>query len=667
MNRIIFPLEAGRQGPEVADLQAALQLLLDRGAILGDDEGARRELSAMLERERAEQFYGDVTIKVVATFQEESRLEPSGNVDEPTANAINAFLQESGLLDQDAQERPLAVSGQVRRNDDLPLKGGLVRAFHESERGALRLGEDTTDAEGRYTIRYERLPEVSSVDLRVEAYDEDGTRLQSSEVIREARALEIVDLVVPIASRPSEQRRLEGRAVLDNGLPGENLTLRLYRLDFGGVETRLSETTTREMGLYVLPFDLGGEAAGIEVRAVDAAGAETTLSKPMYDLGDEARIVVNLVAPATLQPPAAEYQRLAADLTPHVGEMNALAGARENAERQDLTVLNRATGWDARLIALAANAEKLSADPEVQLPQEALYRLLRAGLPSDKLQLAQVNAEVVEQALTKVREAGIVGLNDGQVAEVKTQFGSFANQVRLAVPAPGSRSTYGDLLGNSGLDEDARKKFASVYLNYSRDADLWKNARDAGLNDGQIQTLQLQGKLAFLAGNSEAMTARLMQSQTTDPAQLVEQDFYQAQKWEAEVRQVAGVRPDITTDELSEDEKQKLQALIPPSYAGETVGDGLKAYAEDMARKVRLSYPTQVVGCMVEQDDADELKLGEARPATAMLLKNAAAEGFRLGQTPVETFLKANPHVLNGIGDSETAKQNVKTLQRVYQ
>src|SRR5829696_2213729 len=147
MNRIIFPLEAGRRGPEVADLQAALQVLLYRGAILRDDEGARRELSAELERERAERVYGDVTIKVVAIFQEETRLEPSGNVDEPTAREINAFLQEWGLLDQHAHERPLVVSGDVRRNDDLPLKGALVRAFHESERGALRLGEDTADGE----------------------------------------------------------------------------------------------------------------------------------------------------------------------------------------------------------------------------------------------------------------------------------------------------------------------------------------------------------------------------------------------------------------------------------------------------------------------------------------------------------------------------------------
>src|SRR5215211_7508744 len=206
MNRINFPLEAGRRGSEVADLQAALQVLLDRGAILRDNESFRRELSIGLQSELPERIYGSATQALIRIFQAESDVERSGNVDEPTANAINALLQEWGLLDQDAQGGPLVVSGRVRRGDDLPLKGGLVRAFHEFGRGALRLGEDTTDAEGRYTIRYERLPEVSSVDLRVEAYDEDGTRLQSSEVIREARPLEIVDLVrtgpVCLALRP---------------------------------------------------------------------------------------------------------------------------------------------------------------------------------------------------------------------------------------------------------------------------------------------------------------------------------------------------------------------------------------------------------------------------------------------------------------------------------
>src|SRR5205823_6454706 len=117
--------------------------------------------------------------------------------------------------------RSLVVSGHVRRDDDVPFMGGRVRAFHEAEQGAIRLGEDTADAAGHYTIRYEPLPGMAGVNLRVEAYDEGGTRLQSSAVIRAARPLEIVDLVVPIASKPAE-RRLEGYIVFDNGLPAEN-------------------------------------------------------------------------------------------------------------------------------------------------------------------------------------------------------------------------------------------------------------------------------------------------------------------------------------------------------------------------------------------------------------------------------------------------------------
>jgi len=48
------------------------------------------------------------------------------------------------------------VASPLAQQTGLPFKGGLVRAFHEAERSAIRLGEDTTDAEGRYrfiTIR----------------------------------------------------------------------------------------------------------------------------------------------------------------------------------------------------------------------------------------------------------------------------------------------------------------------------------------------------------------------------------------------------------------------------------------------------------------------------------------------------------------------------------
>ena len=87
MTNIIFPLKPQMRGPEVADLQDALRQLLERSAILGDDEGARRELAAALKREREGETFGDATRKLVGIFQKARRIEVSGAIDAATADA----------------------------------------------------------------------------------------------------------------------------------------------------------------------------------------------------------------------------------------------------------------------------------------------------------------------------------------------------------------------------------------------------------------------------------------------------------------------------------------------------------------------------------------------------------------------------------------------------
>lgn len=541
------------------------------------------------------------------------------------------------------------VSGQVRRADGPPQPGALVRAFHEDDRGPIRLGEDTSDGDGRYTIRYE-LPGVQSIHLRVAVLGADGRPLASSPVVPNAAALEVIDLVAATA-RAAEEQSVEGRVLLQHGLPAENVTLRLYRRDFGGQATLLNETTTVAGGRYALGYDPGGRSASLEVRAVDAAGNETTLSKPL-NFVKGARAALNLAAPAALAPPAAEYQRLAGDLTPVVGEMARLAAVVENAQQQDLTVLNRDTGWDARLIAMAATSERLAAQPDVALPQEALYGLLRAGLPSDRLLLAQIAPDVAEQALAKARQVGIVALDDNQIGRFKEEFAAFADRVRLAVPAPGSNTTYGDILQVSGLSADAQAKFAAVYLAHrASDGGLWDKVKAAGLSDDDIAALQRQGKLAFLVGNSLPLLKRLMERGVDDPAELVEEDLYEADKWRAEIEAAGG----------------DVAALIPTSYTGETVEDRLEAYAADMARKVRLAYPTQVLARTIARDESDPLKLGAARQETADLLKSAAAQGFRLGQTPVHRFFGDNQGLLGGPEALNGGQESLKKLHRLYQ
>lgn len=678
MNKITFPLKPRMQGPAVADLQDALRLLLERGLLFANDEGARRELLQALQRERAEQLYGSATAKLVARFQEEHRLQPTGEVDQSTAEALNALLKELGVLESggaflDARYTVLCRVVDARGK---PIAGLRIELFSQDPIAPpAPLGEPaTTDAEGMATFRFKRsdftgqtgergpnlffkvFRDEVALDYTLPGWPAGGNVIPNYQPQRE-----------PIVVRVERHATIRGRVVTAYGVPAEQLTLRLYRLDFGGGTTRLAETIAGEGGRYALAYDPGESEPVLEVRAVKADGKEIALTKPLHGLTAEERANLNLVVPAETQPLEAEYRRLVNDLTPHVGQIRRLAEAKETGERQDITVLHRATGWDARLIALAALSERLAGDEEVNLPSEGLYGLLRAGLPSDKLLLAQVAPDTAEEALKKVRAAGIVALDDNAIAAFKAQFATFSRRVRLNLPAPGSTSTYGELLKLSGLEKPAQEKFADVFLRHRGDgAGLWQAAKEAGLSDAEIGRLQRQGKLAFLAGNSATMTERLLQKELADPVALVEEDFHRAETWKSEVFAAAGIPPERRAN-LSEDDRRKLAAVIPAAYAAETVEARLDLYAEDRARKLRLSYPTQVLTRMMETDQTFQPLAGET--ATVTLLKRATAQGFRLGETPVAAFLQAKPQVKGDLTDAEfhAAARELKTLQRLYQ
>jgi hypothetical protein len=148
---------------------------------------------------------------------------------------------------------------------------------------------------------------------------------------------------------------------------------------------------------------------------------------------------------------------------------------------------------------------------------------------------------------------------------------------------------YGELLKSSGLPQDVQDKFAPVYLKHRGDGtQLWEQARRAGLDGQQVRTLQLQGKLAFLAGNSEAMTTRMLERGLKDPSELASKDFHSAAAWKTEVFEQAGV-PQARRANPTAADRKKLEALVPAIYGGEKVEARLDAYAEDMARKIRLS------------------------------------------------------------------------------
>jgi hypothetical protein len=184
------------QGPTVADLQDGLQLLLDRGVLQAEDEGLRRELSAALRNERAEQTFGVATGRLVGQFQLERHLQTSGAVDEPTAGALNRLLEELGAFGPAVKYQ---VEGRVVSRVSAAVGGLRVVVVDKSVGGDGPLGEARTDARGHYEVSFSeadlRRRGKEKPDLQARVFS-GGQFLAASEVRYDASAAETLNVLL---------------------------------------------------------------------------------------------------------------------------------------------------------------------------------------------------------------------------------------------------------------------------------------------------------------------------------------------------------------------------------------------------------------------------------------------------------------------------------------
>ncbi|MEU4419671.1 neuraminidase-like domain-containing protein [Actinoplanes sp. NPDC024001] len=443
---------------------------------------------------------------------------------------------------------------------------------------------------------------------------------------------------------------IAGKVHLEYGGPAADRTLRAYRKGFGGVTTRIGETSTGGDGSYRLELPPQGPL-NLELRMVQAGGAEVTLTDTLFGVrpGD----VINVVAPTAVQPPPTEHGRLLTDTKRHLAGQP-LGAARQTADQPDLTLLQENTGWDARLVALAATADHVAAD--TGLDPAAAYALVRAGLPGDPAGLAGVAPQAVDRALTATATAGIVDLDEPARRQAVAAFTGFARAHRLAATAPGALSSQRDMLAAADLTDNQAAAFDDIEATIAHTGgapdDLWTAAAEADL---PVDTLKLVGRLGRLTLNNAPLTRRLLRTLKSNhlgPA-LVSLNLHQPRAWERAVRAAADSAEVAVGD------------LVPPAFPG------LAAYAADMARKVRISFPTNVVASAVATGrltlaDVDDT----VRHHTATVLDRAAALDLQLGRTPVSAMLHEHgTALLDGIpaGQRDAVTATIRTLHRVYQ
>lgn len=700
MNPITAPLRPSDQGAEVVNLQDGLRRLLTR-QIIDVDLGQRDELLQELARESQERIYGGATEKAVGIFQEQRQLQPTGIVDEETAALLNRFLKEIGGFTEGGsgwtevlgalQEQSRTLQAITEGTNHLPniesKMDGLADAgtlqgvkqgtdhliqidaniAHLAEMGKVlpfsARGNAVRDLQAKLAQVGFTLPQ-NEVDEALLGVGTRATLLQLQAKFNLARTGVVDDatrnalkLTAEGVAHPS---RVEGRIFLENGLPAGKVTLRIVNKGFGETAATLGEIQTDERGFYALPYNVDGTAANLEIYALDATGQQAKLSLPRFNAGRNE--VLNLVAPSSLQTQTSEYQLLADDLEQYTGGgLDRLRQAVESDERQDVSQLHQNTAWDGRLIALATAAGKLVEN--TGLAQDVLYSAFRAGLPPDSQELSLVSPEAFETALTRAMDAGIVALTPDQVDAAKTQFVQFALDARRKVVVPGTLSNAGTLLDAAGLDAAHKATFEDlVLLQELSGAELWQQAKNKGVPSEQIERLQFQGKLAYLTLNNAPLTQALQNDigAMSNLSQLVDNDLYRKDVWKTRLTTLAG------------NDDAALAQLIPSAYLQPELDDRVDAYAADLALKVRQSFPTQVVTRMLE---TNELTLGTQHnllkaPAQSFL-KNASAQGFQLGRTPISQLVAQHGDKLfEGLATDEVkkaAQDGANILQRTYQ
>ena len=460
-----------------------------------------------------------------------------------------------------------------------------------------------------------------------------------------------------------DETGIGGRVYLEYGrlATGQTLRVRAYRKGFGGVATLIGDSAVGSDGSYQLslpPDDSKGPAPlNLELRILATGGAEVVLTDTLFDVrpGD----VVNVVAPASVQPVSDEYDQLLADIANHLGGQP-LGGAKQTADQPDLTLLQQDTGWDARLVALAATAEHLAV--ATGLTPAMVYALLRGGLPVDPDALAGVSATAVARALHEAASTGVVDLDDAAQQDAVAAFTGFTSRHRLTATAPGALSSQGEMLAAAGLSANQAPAFddidASVAHGSGNPAELWSAAAGAGL---PVDTLKLVGKLGRLTLNNAPLTRQLLAALGGRDlgSGLASRGLYQPDAWAALVRATA------------KKGGFKLDGLIPPAFTGATTADRLQAYAGDMASKVRISFPTNAVAHGVSAGTIPLPGTEDAvRDHTATVLDRVAELGLSLGRTSVSAMLRNHSDVLlDGVpGEQRDAVTTaMRTLHRVYQ
>lgn len=425
----------------------------------------------------------------------------------------------------------------------------------------------------------------------------------------------------------AEKNKISGKVITVRGVPLDKARVVIYST---GLEADkiLGETVTEEEGNYSFSYpaeESGKVKQDIQARVIEAGTDAKELGRSAVKYNASAEETLDVIIPEADVEQHHEHQRLLNDIKPHLGRIS-VKDLKESRERGQISHLANKSAWDARMVAMAVESEKWSA--ETNIPSSHFYALFRAGVPNDKESLSRLSSDTLQKVLRKAVEEKVIA-DDGRIGETATAFDSLGIDFLLDKVSAGGASSLGSML-SLRLNDDQKRLFVQSSKQALGNTDkFWTILKEKGIEENVIKSLQLDGKLGYLTMHNAPLVKGIYdQHRIADPVDLARNGFYKADKWE--------------------------------SIIGNDVPQGLDKndYAKHMATLVNISYPTMVVAEMMNND---EIKTAPDLPNQEMYqFLNRNQQKFTIGVQPVKKW--------DGFSAlSDKSKAGVKTLERLYQ
>lgn len=512
-----------------------------------------------------------------------------------------------------------------------PLAGLMLEAIGQLQ-GDL-IGTAETDADGVFSVpvdprRFNLLvTRAEDVGFRVTGPNREEYTITGVAVWNARRVNERTTLVVraPGSEPPAPGGTFSVQGVVTDAAGVAAVGLGVEAWDHSvGDQNRIGATTTGPDGRYVVTYDRavlsGKEAADLQVRVVAPGREAELLAESSIRFVAPLQATVDLVVKRSRIPRDSEYARLLASVQLLLGD-RALA----NVDAGGITYLAGRTGWDARTIAMAAQAGRLSA--QTQIPSEHYYALMRSGLPGESTEIHRLDDDGLTGALERAVKDGVIA-DDGAIDSTLRLHQAAARETLRGYRPNGTVSTLGEMM-QLRLDADQQVTFLDAFRATSGAPDaLWTTLADRGLDEHTIEGLQTDGVLGELTLQNAPVVGRLIgQTAIWSAAELADQGFYRAEAWK--------------------------------DVVGTDVPEGLTAatYTAGLAAQVAQRFPTRVAADLVRKDAVSVAP--EAKDEVAGFLASRGEEAS-LGVAPVRMW--------EGFADlSEPARAGLLRVERLYQ